>query len=112
LVSREEVMGVHQCCKKSGDVCCIPGNVKKAADLLSLDERDEVKRSGFGAFLDLKLIRLRKPKAVVNLMSVSELKEDHIANVEGGCSKGAANGGEVEVQLKRLFVDKMEKMMC
>jgi hypothetical protein len=38
-----------------------------------------VKKFSFGASLDLKLDTPCKPKAVLNLMSVSELKGDHVA---------------------------------
>jgi len=64
---------------RSANVCCRPRSVANAAKLLTTEEREDVKSAGFGAFLDLKLETPCKPKEAHNLMSVSELKEDHIA---------------------------------
>ncbi|RLM65718.1 hypothetical protein C2845_PM16G18820 [Panicum miliaceum] len=46
---------------------------------ISSDEREDVKKFGFGAFLNLKLEKPCKPQEAVHLLSVSELQKDHVA---------------------------------
>jgi hypothetical protein len=64
---------------RSSDVGCVPNNIVKAVQFLSLDELQEVKRSCFGVFLNLTLKHPCHLLMARHMMSISELKEDHIA---------------------------------